>query len=468
MNRLRALPLRWTLVAALVLLAGIGLLASGVAVTSALQNSLLSRVDRDLEEAARTWARPDRPPPTPPLDAPNSRRPPSPFYVQAVDADGRVLFVVNDESTAPDVANDPTGKPVTVGSAGDDGPHWRVMSTENASGVVTTVGMSLAETEETVDRLVVLQTVIGAVVLVALAVAGGVVVRMSLRPLDEVERTAAAIAEGDLSERVPEGDPRTEIGRLSVTFNAMLGRIESAFAATAASEESARLSEEKMRRFVADAGHELRTPLTTIRGFAELYRQGASTDTGMLMERIEREARRMGLLVEDLLMLARLDEQRPLDRSPVDLLAVAADAVHNARAVAPERTITLDIIDGPGTPEVLGDDARLRQVLSNLVTNALTHTPPDADVTVRVGTADTDAVLEVADTGPGLDPDDRERVFERFYRADASRTRASGGSGLGLSIVAALVAAHGGKVEVESEKGLGSTFRVRIPRLLPR
>ncbi|QOH58127.1 sensor histidine kinase [Rhodococcus rhodochrous] len=468
MNRLRALPLRWTLVAALVLLAGIGLLASGVAVTSALQNSLLSRVDRDLEEAARTWARPDRPPPTPPLDAPNSRRPPSPFYVQAVDADGRVLFVVNDESTAPDVSDDPTGRPVTVGSAGDDGPHWRVMSTENASGVVTTVGMSLAETEETADRLVVLQTVIGAVVLVALAVAGGVVVRMSLRPLDEVERTAAAIAEGDLSERVPEGDPRTEIGRLSVTFNAMLGRIESAFAATAASEESARRSEEKMRRFVADAGHELRTPLTTIRGFAELYRQGASTDTGMLMERIEREARRMGLLVEDLLMLARLDEQRPLDRSPVDLLAVAADAVHNARAVAPERTITLDIIDGPGTPEVLGDDARLRQVLSNLVTNALTHTPPDADVTVRVGTADTDAVLEVADTGPGLDPDDRERVFERFYRADASRTRASGGSGLGLSIVAALVAAHGGKVEVESEQGVGSTFRVRIPRLLPR
>lgn len=468
MNRLRALPLRWTLVAALVLLAGIGLLASGVAVTSALQNSLLSRVDRDLEEAARTWARPDRPPPTPPLDAPNSRRPPSPFYVQAVDADGRVLFVVNDESTAPDVSDDPTGRPVTVGSAGDDGPHWRVMSTENASGVVTTVGMSLAETEETADRLVVLQTVIGAVVLVALAVAGGVVVRMSLRPLDEVERTAAAIAEGDLSERVPEGDPRTEIGRLSVTFNAMLGRIESAFAATAASEESARRSEEKMRRFVADAGHELRTPLTTIRGFAELYRQGASTDTGMLMERIEREARRMGLLVEDLLMLARLDEQRPLDRSPVDLLAVAADAVHNARAVAPERTITLDIIDGPGTPEVLGDDARLRQVLSNLVTNALTHTPPGADVTVRVGTADTDAVLEVVDTGPGLDPDDRERVFERFYRADASRTRASGGSGLGLSIVAALVAAHGGKVEVESEQGVGSTFRVRIPRLLPR
>jgi len=184
----------------------------------------------------------------------------------------------------------------------------------------------------------------------------------------------------------------------------------------------------------------------------------------MLMERIEREARRMGLLVEDLLMLARLDEQRPLDRTPVDLLAVAADAVHGARAVAPERTIALEIIDGPGTPEVLGDDARLRQVLGNLVTNALTHTPPAAKVTVRVGTVGDDAVLEVADTGPGLDPDERERVFERFYRTDESRTRASGGSGLGLSIVAALVAAHGGTVDVESEKGVGSTFRVRIPR----
>ncbi|MEU5842285.1 HAMP domain-containing sensor histidine kinase [Rhodococcus sp. NPDC047139] len=468
MTRLRALPLRWTLVAALVVLAGIGLLASGVAVTSALQESLLARVDRDLEDAARTWARPDAPPPLPrPPDSPSSQRPPSPFYVRVTNSDGQVLVLVNDAPTAPDVPLGATDGPVTVGSTGDGDYDWRVLNTESAGGVITTVGMSLAETEDTVNRLVVLQTGIGAGVLVALAVAGGFVVRRSLRPLDEVERTAAAIAEGDLSERVPERDPRTEIGRLSVTFNAMLGKIETAFAATEASEESARRSEEKMRRFVADAGHELRTPLTTIRGFAELYRQGASTDTGMLMDRIEREARRMGLLVEDLLVLARLDEQRPLERSPVDLLAVAADAVHGARAVAPGRHIELEVIDGPGTPEVLGDDARLRQVLGNLVTNALTHTPPEADVTVRVGTSDADVILEVSDTGPGLDPEDRERVFERFYRADASRTRASGGTGLGLSIVAALVAAHDGQVEVESEKGVGSTFRVRIPRRVP-
>lgn len=174
----------------------------------------------------------------------------------------------------------------------------------------------------------------------------------------------------------------------------------------------------------------------------------------------------MGLLVEDLLMLARLDAQRPLDRTPVDLLALAADAVHGARVVAPDRTIELEVIEGPGTPEVLGGDARLRQVLGNLVTNALTHTPPDAHVAVLVGTTLDEVVLEVVDTGPGLDAEERERVFERFYRTDVSRARTSGGSGLGLSIVAVLVTAHGGQVEVESAECVGSTFRVRLPRQL--
>ncbi|WP_433492933.1 sensor histidine kinase [Nocardia grenadensis] len=464
MSRLRALPLRWTLVAALVLLSGIGLLASGAAVTSALHNSLLSRIDHDLGEAATSWARPLTSPPPPQSAGPSSQRPPSPFYVQVTALDGQVLLVVNDDTSAPQVPPTPTGRPVTVDAAGGDTGHWRIITTENTDGVRTTVGVSLSEVDETVHRLVVLQATIGAIVLIALTAAGGIVVRTSLRPLREVERTAIAIADGDLSERVPERDPRTEVGRLSLAINGMLAQIQSAFAATAASEDSARRSEEKMRRFVADASHELRTPLATIRGFAELYRQGASTDTGLLLDRIEREAHRMGLLVEDLLMLARLDAQRPLDRTPVDLLTLAADTVHGARAVAPERHITLEVIDGPGTPEVLGDDARLRQVLGNLVTNALTHTPPDADVTVRVGTEHDDAVLEVVDTGPGLPPEDRERVFERFYRADSSRTRSSGGSGLGLSIVAALVAAHDGTVEVESEQGAGSTFRIRLPR----
>lgn len=220
-----------------------------------------------------------------------------------------------------------------------------------------------------------------------------------------------------------------------------------------------------MRRFITDASHELRTPLTTIRGFAELYRQGAARDMDRLMGRIEGESRRMGVLVEDLLLLARMDTQRPLERRRVDLLVLASDAVHDARAVAPTRSISLEVLDGPGTPEVIGDDARLRQVLGNLVANALQHTPESAPVVLRVGTVGEAAVLEVEDAGPGIAPADARRVFERFYRTDASRTRASGGTGLGLSIVDALVRAHGGRVSVRTATGQGCRFRVEIPRV---
>jgi two-component system OmpR family sensor kinase len=250
----------------------------------------------------------------------------------------------------------------------------------------------------------------------------------------------------------------------------MLAQIEAAFRSRAQSEAAARESEQRMRRFVADASHELRTPLTSIRGFAELYRQGAVRDadaTARLMRRIEDEAARMGLLVDDLLLLARLDQQRPLERQRVDLLAVATDAVHDARVVAPERRIDLRLAPGLTAPVVVGDEARLRQVVGNLVTNALTHTPEDTAVTVALATEEAHGagrvVLEVRDRGPGLAPGDAERVFERFYRADSSRTRSSGGSGLGLSIVAALIAAHGGTVGVTSRVGSGTTFRVVLP-----
>ncbi|MGF0312188.1 MULTISPECIES: sensor histidine kinase [Nocardiaceae] len=461
--RIRNLPLRFTLVAALLLLVGLGLLASGVAVTSSLETSLMRRLDSQLVEASRGWAQPDARP-LPPVDEPNPGRPPSNFFVRSVANDGTVRGPINDVAeSVPDLSGAPSATPETVGSEGDPSKEWRVITVTNSEGS-TTVGMSLSANQQTVSRLVALQFYIGAAVLLALAVIAYFVVRRSLRPLREVETTAAAIAAGDLHRRVPEWSEKTEVGRLSAALNGMLSQIQRAFAATAASEEAARASEDRMRRFVADASHELRTPLTTIRGFAELYRQGAMSDISLLMTRIEGESARMGLLVEDLLMLARLDAQRPLDMRRVDVLTIAADAVHDAKAVSPARDISLKVLAGPGIPEVDGDDARLRQVLANLVGNAVRHTPESASITVCVGTTRSSVLLEVEDTGPGLAEDEAAHVFERFYRADSSRTRESGGSGLGLSIVAALVAAHNGTVSVRSTPGTGASFRVELPR----
>ena len=298
--------------------------------------------------------------------------------------------------------------------------------------------------------------------------------------------TAAKIAAGDLTRRVPESDPRTEVGQLAGALNTMLTEIESAFTAREASEASAlrserrmrvsesaaKRSEERMRRFVADASHELRTPLTSIRGFAELYRQGAATDVAdvrRLMARIEDEATRMGLLVEDLLLLARLDQERPLARLPVDLLALAGDAVHDAQAVEPDRPIRLEVGSTEPPPIVTGDEARLRQVLANLLSNARKHTPAATAVTVRVSTGpsahghDPVAILLVSDRGPGMAPQDAARAFERFYRADPARSHAEGSTGLGLAIVSAIVAGHAGTVDIDTGADAGTSLRIELP-----
>ncbi|WP_063746859.1 sensor histidine kinase [Catenuloplanes japonicus] len=379
--------------------------------------------------------------------------------------------------------------------------RWRMLVTVLPNGEVLHIGENLEQVDLAVKRLVWIDGLVGGAVLIMLASIGAGVVRTSLRPLDQIEQTAGAIAAGDLTRRVPDPEPgieepQSELGRLSRALNVMLAQIEAGFAARAASEAAARSaesiardsalhaqaseararnSESRMRQFVADASHELRTPLTTIRGFAELYRQGAASDTAKLVRRIEDEAARMGLLVEDLLLLARLDRERPLDLRPVELPVLAADAVQAARAVAPERKITLEVVPGAGPLVVTGDESRLRQVFGNLMTNALTHTPSDASVTLRLR-AETDAdgrrvagVAEVVDTGGGLTQEQIDRVFERFYRADAARTRTAAGTistGLGLAIVAAIVSSHEGVVEVESTPGNGATFRVRLP-LLP-
>ncbi|MCF6387505.1 HAMP domain-containing histidine kinase [Mycobacterium sp. MBM] len=464
---LRGVPLRVGLVAATLVLVGLGLLASGVAVTSLMRHTEIQRIDQTLLEASSGWARAPMMTPTTTPD-PSPAYPPSTFYVRGTDADGNVRLAVKSGATDPALpaSNDVGPNPVTVGSADASGIEWRAVTVRGPDGELTTVAIDLTEVESTMRALIWSQGAIGAAVLLVLGVVGYAVVRRSLRPLAEVEQTAAAIAAGELDRRVPQRDPRTEVGRLSLALNGMLTQIQRAMASSAQSAEMARESEERMRRFVGDAGHDLRTPLTTIRGYAELYRQGAARDTDMLMGRIESEAGRMGLLVEDLLLLARLDEQRPLDQRRVDLLALASDAVHDAQTVAPERRIRMEVFDGPGTPEVLGDEARLRQVFSNLMSNAVQHTPPSAGITVRVGTDEDNAVLEVCDEGPGMNAEDAQRVFERFYRADSSRTRASGGFGLGLSIVDSLVAAHGGAVSVDTAPGQGCRFRVSLPRIV--
>ncbi len=466
-RRLRAsLSLRLALVAALLLLAACGLTTSGIAVTSILRHSLIQRVDQTLKEASRGWAQAPRGS-LPVRRGPTLDRPPSDFFVRYVTVDGHTTTVVNDSNAEPALPsnNDVGPQPTTVGSVDKSGVQWRVVSVRAPSGRLVTVAYDLSEIQQTVRSLVLLQFGIGAAVLLLLGVAGSWVVHRSLRPLTEVEKTAAAIAAGQLDRRVPERDPRTEVGRLSQALNGMLTQIQQAFASSEASAEKARTSEERMRRFITDASHELRTPLTTMRGFAELYRQGAARDMEMVMSRIESESRRMGLLVDDLLLLARLDAQRPIEHNRVDLLALASDAVHDAQAVAPNRKITLEVLDGPGTPEVLGDEPRLRQVLSNLVTNALQHTPESADITVRVGTDADDAILEVVDEGPGMSQQDALRIFERFYRTDSSRARISGGSGLGLSIVDSVVNAHGGVVTVTTAPGQGCRFYVSLPRI---
>lgn len=374
------------------------------------------------------------------------------------------------------------GRPFDV--PGADGGKWRVVAVPRSSltpaetpprnpassdaapgGVV--VAASLGGVRSTVGRLTLVCAGTAAVLMASLAVIGWFAVRGGLRPLRGIERTAAAIAGGDLSRRVPVvAGPHTEVGRLSAALNTMLGQLEAAFA------ERER-AQARMHRFVADASHELRTPLFGIKGFAELHRMGGLPDAGLALGRIESEAGRLVRLVEDLLLLARLDEgddALPMDLAPMDLRTLAADAYNDLRALDPGRAVTLTGPDGgpPRAAPVRGDEARLRQVVSNLVGNAVAHTPPGTPVRVGVGTEDAHGVLVIADEGPGLTPEEAARVFDRFYRVDGSRSRSgAGGAGLGLSIVRSIVAAHGGRVEVRTAPGAGAAFRVVLPRHAP-
>ena len=469
--RLRLLPLRVKLVLSVLVLVAVGLLVSGLTATSVLRSYLIDQADQDLGQASaqplRSFGSTDGG-----RGGPGGGNRFNRYYVLVLNADGTPYpdasgnpLQITTGDPSPRLPKTLSTTPVTVQATSGDG-RWRVVAEPGPENTTLVFGTSITAIDREVTHLLEIEAVVGLVVLALLAGAAYGVVRTSLRPLREVEQTAAAIAGGDLSLRVPRQDDRTEVGRLALAFNSMLGRIETAFSAQQASEAQARESEGRMRRFVGDASHELRTPLTSIRGFAELYRQGAvppGPDLDRVMGRVEGEAARMGQLVEEMLLLARLDQQREMERKPVDLLQLAADAVHDAQAVDPGRPIKLEVQEEGDAPVVLGDEARLRQVLVNLLGNAVTHTPAGSPVAVHVSTAGRQALVEVADCGPGLTPEQASQVFERFYRADSARNRASGGSGLGLSIVRAVVEAHGGRVGVRSTRGEGATFLVELP-----
>ncbi|MGW4412996.1 sensor histidine kinase [Nonomuraea sp. NPDC004702] len=472
-------PLWLRLVSATLLLVTLAITVTGLFAVRLLRGYLVERVDRQLVAAA---APRDLPPP--PEAWPAGRQPQrffGLFHSVLVDAGGATVRVLTESTeehtpklprlTSADVAAR-GGRPFTVESRASGGPDWRVVAVPARDGDSRVIAISLGDVEGTVARLALIVAFAGGGTLAVLGVACYWLVRRSLRPLREIGRTARDIAGGDLSRRVPMWASTTEVGKLGRSLNGMLAQIESAVREREAAAESAResataarRSEEVMRRFMADASHELRTPLTSIRGFAELFRLGKEKDLAeavRLLSRIEGQAARMGLLVEDMLLLARLDQRRELARRPVDLLSLAATAVIDAQTLAPDRRIELVRLDG-GEGEVLvtGDESRLGQVVGNLVGNALQHTPPGTPFEVRVGVDGERAVVEVADEGPGFPPEVAERVFERFYRADPAR--GVGGAGLGLSIAATLVEAHGGVVMAEGEPGKGALFRVLLP-----
>jgi two-component system OmpR family sensor kinase len=347
------------------------------------------------------------------------------------------------------------------------GPLFRVQVTTLGGGAALILAAPLTQATTTLRFLLAFELIVGAAALVAaLALAWGLV-GIGLKPLQDMERTTAAIAAGEWDRRVPEGERTTELGRLARSFNVMLDRIQDAFARRDATEAQLRRSEEQLRRFVADASHELRTPVAAVAAYAELFERGARQrpeDLARVLTGIRTETARMAQLVEDLLLLARLDEGRPLAREPVELVGLVAEALEAARAVGPSWPVELV---ARRAVEVVGDRGRLRQVVDNLLANVRGHTPEGTRTRVRVAEEGGLAVVEVADNGPGLPPDTLSRVFERFYRADPSRTRSRGGAGLGLAIVAAIVAAHGGRVEARNNPEGGATFTIRLPLASP-
>lgn len=469
------LSLRGRLLIGVISLVVAGLLISDIATYGALRNFLIGRIDDQLASVASTPSarqllvnvlneQPGGRPGSPTQFAPGT-------VIEEVSPSGTIItgkaFFLGPAPTniplpvlphnLPNVGNDKGAPQMTV--PGTNGvSQFRIIDwpEDQLQGNFIVVAIPLTEIQSTLSGLLLLEALISLGVVAATAVLALLIIRIGLRPLQRMGTVAADIAAGDLTKRVEPATSTTEIGRLGLALNGMLSQIEAAFAERTASNA-------RLRRVIADASHELRTPLTSIRGYAEMLRRGAAEspkDSEAARRRIEEEAIRMTGLVDDLLVLARIDQGRPLDQEAVDLRTIANDAVADARVVAPQRAISLSA-NGPVI--VTGDDTRLRQVLGNLMRNALVHTPQQSPIEVAVATDDGLGRLSVADHGPGLADGDVGRIFEPFYRADPSRSRDSGGAGLGLSIVSAVVAAHGGRVTVSTTDGGGATFEVELP-----
>ncbi len=498
------MSLRTRLVIAVGVIAVVALLIADVATYSALQTFLYQRIDQQLEQVHHGYEMAANNGQSIPCFGPNqigqggtgpappdSGQNPNPGFLNAIQVtafevrtpsgkvvDGKVCPVYEGRrSYAPQIPSTVSGF-TTAGngekvayfvapSTKDDGPSFRVRASVLHNGDLLILAQPLDETASTLHQLLLIElAVTGGAVLLALA-GGFWLVRLGLRPLRDMETTAESIAAGNLTERVPGENDSTEVGRLARTLNVMLTRIEAAFRARLASERRLRASERQLRQFVADASHELRTPIAAISAYAELFERGAADqkeDLGRLLGGIRNETTRMEQLVADLLLLARLDEGRPMEQRSVDMVALCAEAVHTASAVGPDWPLSFEATQ---PVELVGDATSLRQVIDNLLSNVRSHTPPGTSARVVVDRDDSEVVITVADDGPGMDPEEAEHVFERFYRSDPSRSRAHGGAGLGLSIVSAIVAAHGGTVVAEGRVGSGTTFTVRLPLTPP-
>ena len=468
------------LVIGVLILSAVGIAIADFAAQTALKSYLIGQADDQLTAVAggsflrldRAGIEPeDNDDDNPEVASPSTARPlnrvPSAISITLLTPEGIILGNLGGELSNSRISEAVAGLSAKQVKLAEGAPftidrkhaHFRVLARLLPSGAGSAVAaISLEEIEKTLHRLRLLFFFIGFVVLLLIGVLSLAVVRLSLKPLTAVETTADAIARGDLSARLPEANPKTEVGRLTESLNSMLSKIEDAFAAR-------KLSEDKLRRFVADASHELRTPLTAIRGFAELHRQGAmegAEKSAEVIRRIEDESKRMGSLVEDLLSLARLDQAKPIVQSPVDVNQIVNDVIAASSAIFPHQIITA--LSPTSEVFILGNSEKIHQAVSNLVINACTYSDDGSKIEITTQELENQILISVKDNGPGLSADQRERVFERFYRADTSRVRhGQQGSGLGLSIVDAIMQAHGGSVSVKSELGKGSEFILAFP-----